>query len=57
MVFKTVKAPVDRCCDCGRIVSVKGSMIRPYSVEVSKKQKTTKTTCFDCEVKELVCYG
>lgn len=57
MKFKTIKVPVNRCCDCGRITNVKDWMIRPYSVEVSKTKKTIKTICFDCEVKELVCYG
>lgn len=55
MKFKTIKMPVNRCCDCGRITNVKGWMIRPYSVEVSKKSE--KTICWDCEVKEIICYG
>jgi hypothetical protein len=55
MTKKSVKAPVQRCCECEKIVSVKGSMVRPYSVE--KNKKTIKVTCFDCEVKELVCFG
>ena len=53
---KALKAPVIRCCDCERIVNINDWMIKPYSVEMSNK-KPTKVICFDCEVKELVCYG
>ena len=56
MKFKTIKMPTNRCCDCRRIVSINDWMIKPYSVEMSNK-KSTKIICFDCEVKELVCYG
>lgn len=56
MKFKTIKMPTNRCCDCRRIVSINDWMIKPYSVEMSNK-KPTKIICFDCEVKELVCYG
>lgn len=56
MKMKVIKVPVHRCCECEKIVSVRGSMIRPYSIETNKKT-IKKVTCFDCEVKELVCYG
>lgn len=55
MKLKAIKMPVQHCSDCGHIVSIKNSMVRPFSVEETKK--TTKVTCFDCEVKELVCHG
>ena len=46
MKFKTIKVPVNRCCDCGRITNVKDWMIRPYSVEVSKTKKNYKDNLF-----------
>ncbi len=55
-VRKALKASVTRCCDCERIVTVKDSMIRPYSVEMSNK-KSIKVICFDCQIRELVSYG
>ena len=55
MKLKSIKTPVNRCCDCGRITNIKDLMIIPYSVEIKKNSK--KVLCFDCEVKGMVCYG
>lgn len=54
-VRKALKASVTRCGCCERIVTIKDSMIRPYSVEM--KKNSTKVICYDCQIKELVCYG
>ena len=52
---KGIKAPVLCCDECEKIVNVNGWTVKDYSVEV--KKGIVGIVCWDCEIKEAVCYG